>query len=72
MVWQADLGRAIGEEEARAYREHEEGQRRVDALFCGLGGFNFGMRKVGIEPVAGVDCWAETVSVYNCIQTMRL
>lgn len=33
---ETDLGRAISEEEARAYREHEEAQRRVDALRSGV------------------------------------
>lgn len=34
-------------------------------LFCGLGGFSFGMRGAGIEPVGAVDSWATACDVYR-------
>lgn len=34
-------------------------------LFCGLGGFSFGMKQAGITPVLGVDSWDVACSAYK-------
>ena len=33
-------------------------------LFCGLGGFSYGMRAAKIRPVLGVDAWQDAVDAY--------